>query len=133
MGMTITEKILAQHAGKTSVARVTSYNVCYTKLLRPRRRDALLGRADLVRPAGALPADGGGQSLIKHIVEISRRPEFVGKVIFLENYDMELARVTSYNVCYTKLLRLSSKSMASPQKKSLLFTMRLNLRSLTIS
>jgi len=40
----------------------------------------------------AHPADGGGQSLIKHIVEISRRPEFVGKIIFLENYDMELAK-----------------------------------------
>ena len=40
----------------------------------------------------AHPADGGGQGLIKHIVEISRRPEFLGKIIFLENYDMRLAR-----------------------------------------
>lgn len=40
----------------------------------------------------AHPADGGGQGLIKHIVEISRRPEFLGKIIFLENYDMQLAR-----------------------------------------
>jgi alpha-glucan phosphorylases len=40
----------------------------------------------------AHPADGGGQGLIKHIVEISRRPEFIGKIIFLENYDMRLAR-----------------------------------------
>ncbi|MDR2147972.1 MAG: alpha-glucan family phosphorylase, partial [Tannerella sp.] len=40
----------------------------------------------------AHPADGGGQGLIKHIVEISRRPEFLGKIIFLENYDMSLAR-----------------------------------------
>ena len=40
----------------------------------------------------AHPADGGGQGLIKHIVEISRRPEFLGKTIFLENYDMRLAR-----------------------------------------
>lgn len=40
----------------------------------------------------AHPADGGGQGLIKHIVEISRRPEFVGKILFLENYDMRLAR-----------------------------------------
>ena len=30
--------------------------------------------------------------LIKHIVEISRRPEFLGKILFLENYDMRLAR-----------------------------------------
>ncbi len=40
----------------------------------------------------AHPADGGGQGLIKHIVEISRRPEFSGKIFFLENYDMRLAR-----------------------------------------
>jgi starch phosphorylase len=40
----------------------------------------------------AHPADGGGQELIKQIVEISRRPEFLGKVIFLENYDMRLAK-----------------------------------------
>lgn len=40
----------------------------------------------------AHPADGGGQGLIKHIMEISRRPEFLGKIIFLENYDMRLAR-----------------------------------------
>ena len=40
----------------------------------------------------AHPADGGGQGLIKHIVEISRMPEFLGKIIFLENYDMRLAK-----------------------------------------
>ena len=33
-----------------------------------------------------------GQGLIKRIIEISRRPEFLGKIIFLENYDMQLAR-----------------------------------------
>ncbi len=40
----------------------------------------------------AHPADGGGQGLIKKIYEISQRPEFLGKIIFLENYDMQLAR-----------------------------------------
>lgn len=40
----------------------------------------------------AHPADAGGQKLIQNIVEISRRPEFLGKVIFLENYDMALAK-----------------------------------------
>ena len=40
----------------------------------------------------AHPADGGGQALIKHIVEISKKPQFLGKIIFLENYDMELAK-----------------------------------------
>ncbi len=40
----------------------------------------------------AHPADGAGQGLIKHIIEVSRRPEFLGKIIFLENYDMQLAK-----------------------------------------
>ena len=40
----------------------------------------------------AHPADGAGQGLIKRIFEISQRPEFIGKILFLENYDMQLAR-----------------------------------------
>lgn len=40
----------------------------------------------------AHPADGAGQGLIKKIFEISQRPEFLGKIIFLEDYDMQLAR-----------------------------------------
>ena len=40
----------------------------------------------------AHPADGAGQGLIKRIYEISQRPEFLGKIIFLEDYDMLLAR-----------------------------------------
>lgn len=53
---------------------------------------------DPVRPVQFLytgkahPADGGGQGLIKRIIEISRMPQFFGKVIFLENYDMRLAK-----------------------------------------
>ena len=40
----------------------------------------------------AHPADGAGQGLIKRIFEISRMPQFLGKIIFLEDYDMQLAR-----------------------------------------
>lgn len=40
----------------------------------------------------AHPADGAGQDLIKKIYDISRRPEFLGKIIFLEDYDFLLAR-----------------------------------------
>ena len=40
----------------------------------------------------AHPADGAGQGLIKKIFEISQRPEFLGKIIFLEDYDFQLAR-----------------------------------------
>ena len=40
----------------------------------------------------AHPNDKPGQDLIKRIVEVSAMPEFVGKILFLQNYDMELAR-----------------------------------------
>ena len=40
----------------------------------------------------AHPHDGGGQDLIRRIMEISQMPRFTGKVIFLENYDIELAK-----------------------------------------
>lgn len=40
----------------------------------------------------AHPADKGGQELIKKIVEVSQMPDFAGKVFFVENYDMALAR-----------------------------------------
>ena len=40
----------------------------------------------------AHPADGAGQDLIKRIIEISKMPEFLGKIIFLENYDMTVSK-----------------------------------------
>lgn len=40
----------------------------------------------------AHPADGAGQGLIKRIMEISRMPEFLGKIIFLEDYNMIVAK-----------------------------------------
>ena len=40
----------------------------------------------------AHPQDKPGQDIIKEIVRISKLPEFLGKIIFLENYDMNLAK-----------------------------------------
>jgi glucan phosphorylase len=40
----------------------------------------------------AHPHDGGGQDLIQRVYEVSQMQEFTGKVIFLENYDIELAK-----------------------------------------
>ncbi|MEN9919912.1 MAG: alpha-glucan family phosphorylase [Bacteroidota bacterium] len=39
----------------------------------------------------AHPADKAGQDLIKKIVEVSKYPQFLGKILFIENYDMQLA------------------------------------------
>jgi alpha-glucan phosphorylase-like protein len=41
----------------------------------------------------AHPADEGGQALIKRIIEVSQMPRFIGKVIFLEGYNMEMAKL----------------------------------------
>ncbi|HZI82428.1 MAG TPA: alpha-glucan family phosphorylase, partial [Casimicrobiaceae bacterium] len=71
-----------------------------------KRADLLLGRpeelaallADPERPlqlvfAGkAHPQDKGGKELIRSIVHASRDPELVGKVVFIEDYDMRIAR-----------------------------------------
>jgi glycogen phosphorylase/synthase len=40
----------------------------------------------------AHPRDIPGQDLIRMIVEISKRPEFIGKIVFLQNYDIQLAK-----------------------------------------
>lgn len=69
----------------------------------------------------AHPADGGGQNLIKNIVEISHRPEFLGKIIFLENYDMELAHrlVSGVDVWMNTPTRPLEASGTSGQKAEL--------------
>ena len=56
--------------------------------------------------------------MIKHIVEISRRPEFLGKIIFLENYDMQLARrlVSGVDIWLNTPTRLLEASGTSGEK-----------------
>ena len=60
------------------------------------RLDALVN--DPKRPVQFLfsgkahPHDKAGQDLIKRIIEISRMPRFLGKILFLPNYNMELAK-----------------------------------------
>lgn len=46
----------------------------------------------------AHPNDKAGQDLIKRIIEISRMPEFIGKVLFIENYDMDLGKKLTNSV-----------------------------------
>jgi len=40
----------------------------------------------------AHPRDKAGQDLIKYIIDISKQPRFMGKIIFLQNYDIDLAK-----------------------------------------
>ncbi|GEM_PF-140 len=69
----------------------------------------------------AHPADKAGQELIKNIVEYSRKEEFRGKVIFLEDYDMELARylVQGVDIWFNTPTRPLEASGTSGQKAAL--------------
>lgn len=62
----------------------------------PDRLARLLGdpnRPVLIMFAGkAHPSDKPGQELIRQIHEFSMRPEFIGRILLLENYDLNLAR-----------------------------------------
>lgn len=46
----------------------------------------------------AHPHDKAGQDLIKRIVEVSKMPEFMGKILFLENYDMNSGKMLTSSV-----------------------------------
>ena len=66
----------------------------------------------------AHPADGAGQGLIKRIIEISKMPEFLGKIIFLENYDMTLSKrlITGVDVWLNTPTRPMEASGTSGEK-----------------
>ena len=46
----------------------------------------------LVFAGKAHPADEGGKDLIRRVFDVSREPRFAGRVVFVEDYDMELGR-----------------------------------------
>ncbi len=69
----------------------------------------------------AHPADKAGQDLIKRIIEVSKMKEFRGKIIFLEDYDMELgeALVKGVDIWLNTPTRPLEASGTSGQKASL--------------
>jgi starch phosphorylase len=71
----------------------------------------------------AHPADIPGQNFIKEIYEVSRRPEFRGKIIILENYDMNISShmVAGVDVWLNNPRRPMEASGTSGQKVPLNF------------
>ena len=69
----------------------------------------------------AHPADEPGKALIKQIHQLSKDPDFVGKVIFIENYDMNIARhlVQSVDLWLNTPRRPNEASGTSGQKAAL--------------
>ena len=68
----------------------------------------------------AHPRDKEGQDLIKYIHEISMKPQFKGKIILLENYNMELSRylISGVDVWLNTPRRPMEASGTSGQKAS---------------
>ncbi|GAC1504482.1 MAG: alpha-glucan family phosphorylase [Ktedonobacteraceae bacterium] len=69
----------------------------------------------------AHPADDPGKSLIENIYRISRSEEFKGKVVFLENYDIDMARylVSGTDMWLNNPVRPYEASGTSGQKAAL--------------
>jgi|LFRM01.2.fsa_nt_gb phosphorylase/glycogen(starch) synthase len=69
----------------------------------------------------AHPHDKAGQDLIKRIVEVSRMPRFIGKILFLPNYNMEMAKrlVQGVDVWMNTPTRPLEASGTSGEKASL--------------
>lgn len=66
----------------------------------------------------AHPADKAAQDLIKKIIETSKSPEFLGKIFFIENYDIELAKrlVRGVDIWLNTPTRLQEASGTSGEK-----------------
>jgi phosphorylase/glycogen(starch) synthase len=75
--------------------RFATYKRAHLLFTNMERLDRLVNNAgrpvQFIFAGKAHPADKAGQDLIKRIVEVSVMPQFVGKIIFVENYDMTLA------------------------------------------
>jgi starch phosphorylase len=76
--------------------RFAPYKRAQLLLREPERLAALLDRPGrpvrLVFAGKAHPADKLGQEILKKVVEATRSERFLGKVFFVEDYDIEIAR-----------------------------------------
>ena len=92
----ITERIRPDILTIGFARRFATYKRAYLLFTNLERLSAIVNNKErpvqFVFAGKAHPNDKPGQDLIKRIVEVSSMPEFVGKIIFLQNYDMELAR-----------------------------------------
>ena len=99
--------------------RITSYNVCYTKLLRPSVHKIWQYTIAYMAPDGQMIRQGeellrfDTEELITGIREKSnalneKEKELQKQQILAREQlaELRLHRITSYNVCYTKLLRV---------------------------
>ncbi|MCR5547860.1 MAG: alpha-glucan family phosphorylase [Bacteroidales bacterium] len=69
----------------------------------------------------AHPADGGGQELIKRVIEISKDERFLGKIVFVPGYDITVAKrlVQGVDVWLNNPTRPQEASGTSGEKASM--------------
>ena len=91
--------------------RITSYNVCYTKLLR--RIQTIARDCD---PQVEISLETYQNILIIHVPEGTVKPYRCNKGFFIRSGAN--SRITSYNVCYTKLLRFWQERRNNPNIKA---------------
>ncbi|KPK88074.1 MAG: alpha-glucan phosphorylase [Bacteroides sp. SM23_62_1] len=76
--------------------RFATYKRAYLLFRDPERLASIVNHSDrpvqFVFAGKAHPRDKAGQDLIRMVVEMSKRPEFTGRIIFLQNYDISLAQ-----------------------------------------
>ncbi len=76
--------------------RFATYKRAHLLFENPSRLAKLVNNPDMpvqfIFAGKAHPNDKMGQDLIKMIVEISKKQEFLGKILFLQNYDIALAK-----------------------------------------
>jgi phosphorylase/glycogen(starch) synthase len=77
--------------------RFATYKRAHLMFNDPERLAKLLNNPNMplqfIFAGKAHPADKAGQELIKMITEYSKHPEFLGKIIFLQNYSLDLAKL----------------------------------------
>lgn len=76
--------------------RFATYKRAHLLFMNEQKLKALLNNpakpVQFIFAGKAHPHDKAGQDLIKRIIELSRQPEFIGKIVFVENYNMILAK-----------------------------------------
>jgi starch phosphorylase len=91
----------------------------------PKRLARLLNNVDrpvqIIFAGKAHPADAAGQEFIQQVYEFSRRQEFAGRIVLLEDYDIDMARrlVSGVDVWLNTPIRPHEASGTSGEKASL--------------
>lgn len=82
--------------------RFATYKRAYLLFMDEERLAKILNNPEMpvqiIIAGKAHPKDNGGKEIIKKIFHITRKPEFRDKVVFIEDYDMEVARHLAHGV-----------------------------------